>query len=208
VCGGVSLPYIPSATPGAWWTPPAPLASQAVLPAFSEERVKEGNALTEVAFHAYSMSPHQQLLVTLSQLLRGALSKRVPFGLVAPDPLTEVGKGAELSTRARSSCEHSVSPQSAILSTGAKLSHAYDELTRIGRLPAVRAVNEAARRRHFELRTGMVKPRPSALPALRRAGCAFAGLLAGVLAFAATQAAPETSRDEPRLANMSRGEPR
>mmetsp|Transcript_14538 Transcript_14538/g.42599 ORF Transcript_14538/g.42599 Transcript_14538/m.42599 type:complete len:810 (+) Transcript_14538:54-2483(+) len=135
---------------------------QAVLPAFSEERVKEGNALTEVAFHAYSMSPHQQLLVTLSQLLRGALSKRVPFGLVAPDPLTEVGKGA-------------------------KLSHAYDELTRIGRLPAVRAVNEAARRRHFELRTGMVKPRPSALPALRRAGCAFAGLLAGVVAFAATQ---------------------
>ena len=87
-----------------------------MLPAFSEERVKEGNALTEVAFHAYSMSPHQQLLVTLSQLLRGALSKRVPFGLVAPDPLTEVGKGAELSTRARSSCEHSVSPQSAAAS--------------------------------------------------------------------------------------------
>ena len=134
-----------------------------VLPAFSEARVKEGNALSEISVNAFSFSPAQALRVTLARLVRVFFSKRLGPSLVAPDPLDEIAKGA-------------------------KLSDMYAELTRIGRLPAVRAVNDAARRHHFELRTGMVKPRPSRLPAALGAACALAGLVAGVAALMATQA--------------------
>jgi kynurenine 3-monooxygenase len=101
-----------------------------VFVAFSEARVKEGNALTDIAFYAYSMSAAQQLRITLAQIFRGKASKCLP-SLIAPDPLQEIGKGAKLST-------------------------AYNELTRIGRLPAVRRVNDDVRRCHFERTTGMV----------------------------------------------------
>eukprot|EP00427_Karlodinium_veneficum_P015708 CAMPEP_0169134640 /NCGR_PEP_ID=MMETSP1015-20121227/39993_1 /TAXON_ID=342587 /ORGANISM="Karlodinium micrum, Strain CCMP2283" /LENGTH=507 /DNA_ID=CAMNT_0009199191 /DNA_START=45 /DNA_END=1568 /DNA_ORIENTATION=- len=102
----------------------------AVLPAFSEARVKEGNALTSIAFYAYSMSASQQLQITLAQVFRGAASKYVP-SLIAPEPMQQIGKGA-------------------------KLSAAYDELVRIGRIQAVRKINDDARRQHFERTTGMV----------------------------------------------------
>mmetsp|Transcript_12103 Transcript_12103/g.28492 ORF Transcript_12103/g.28492 Transcript_12103/m.28492 type:complete len:668 (+) Transcript_12103:329-2332(+) len=134
-----------------------------VLPAFSEARVKEGNALTDIAFYANSFSPAQGVRVILAQLVRGFLSKHLGPSLVAPEPMNELGMGA-------------------------KLSEMYAELVRIGRLPAVRAVNDAARRRHFELRTGMVKARPSRLPAALGAASALAGLAAGVAALMATQA--------------------
>lgn len=88
-------------------------------------RVKEGNALSAIVLDAYSLSPAQQLRVTLAQLARDFLSQRLGPRLVAPDPINAIGRGA-------------------------KLSEMYDELTRIGRLPAVRAVNDAERRRHFE----------------------------------------------------------
>ena len=132
-----------------------------VLPAFSEARVKEGNALTDIAYYAYSISPAQTVRVILAQLVRGFLSKDLGPSLVAPEPMDEIVKGAQLSDM-------------------------YAELSRIGRLPAVRAVHEAARRRHFELRTGMVKARPSQLPAALGAACALVGLVAGVVALMAT----------------------
>jgi kynurenine 3-monooxygenase len=111
-----------------------------ILPAFSEARVKEGNALTSIAFYAYSMSASQQLQITLAQIFRAFASKHVP-SLVAPDPLQLVGKGS-------------------------KLSVAYDELTRIGRIQAVRKVNDDARRRHFERTTGMVTSTYGSFPCL------------------------------------------
>ena len=134
-----------------------------VLPAFSEARVKEGNALTEISAYAFSRSPAQALRQILAQMVRGFLSKHLGPSLVAPEPMNELGMGA-------------------------KLSEMYAELVRIGRLPAVRAVNDATRRRHFELRTGMVKARPSRLPAALGAASALAGLAAGVAALMATQA--------------------
>jgi kynurenine 3-monooxygenase len=109
-----------------------------VLPAFSEERVKEGNALTDIAFYAYSMSPGQQLRMTLAQVLRGVASKVLPC-IVAPDPLQSIGKGV-------------------------KLSAAYNELTRIGRIQAVRRVNDDVRRRYFEHKTGMVTTKTGCWP--------------------------------------------
>jgi len=101
-----------------------------VLPGFSETRVKEGNALTSLAFYAYSMSAAQQMRIILAQVFRGLASKCLP-SLISPEPMTEIGKGT-------------------------KLSVAYNELTRMGRIQAVRRVNDNARRRHFEHTTGMV----------------------------------------------------
>ena len=143
-----------------------------VLPAFSEARVKEGNALTDIAYYAYPLSPAQGMRVILSQLARGFLSKHLGPSLVAPEPMNEIPLGA-------------------------KLSDMYAELTRIGRLPAVRAVNDATRRHHFELHTGMVKVRPSQLPAVLGAACALAGLAAGVAALMATQAVSKPLMEPP-----------
>lgn len=117
----------------------------AVLPAYSAERVKEGNALTSLSLHAYSMSASQQLRLTLGQAARNAAHRLLP-ALVAPHPALAIANGG-------------------------KLSDAYDALTRMGVLPAVRAVNEARARRHFELSTGMVKPAPKSTQWRGAAAC-------------------------------------
>lgn len=103
---------------------------QKVLPAFSEERVKEGNALSALSLHAYSLSPSQQFRLILASMVRMFLHGYFP-SLVAIDPLVAIGKGE-------------------------KLSKVYNDLTHMGRLPAVRTVFENIQRRHFEKTTGMV----------------------------------------------------
>jgi kynurenine 3-monooxygenase len=136
-----------------------------VFPAFSEARVKEGNALTSLAFYAYSMSPLQQLRISLAGILRGKLSKYLP-SLVAPDPPRAIGKGA-------------------------KLSEVYDELTRIGRIQAVRRVNDDARRSHFERTTGMVKHKSTWCSCFE--GCWLAAQLAAGMS---PKLADESFRDD------------
>lgn len=106
---------------------------EAVLPAFSQERVKEGNALTSLSFYAYSFSPVQGFFLSLEQAARGVLSTAFP-SLVSPDPIS-------------------------LVANGGKLSKAYNDLTRMGRLPAVRRVNDDCRRAHVERAMGMVLPK-------------------------------------------------
>uniref|UniRef100_A0A7S4BNL2 FAD-binding domain-containing protein n=2 Tax=Chrysotila carterae TaxID=13221 RepID=A0A7S4BNL2_CHRCT len=103
----------------------------AVLPAFSKERVKEGNALTSIAYYVYPMSDFQNLRNTVVNILRNILHRYLP-SLVAPDPLVSIGKGG-------------------------KLSEAYAEMTRMGRLAAARRVNDDLRRGWFEKRVGLIK---------------------------------------------------
>mmetsp|Transcript_20649 Transcript_20649/g.55749 ORF Transcript_20649/g.55749 Transcript_20649/m.55749 type:complete len:501 (+) Transcript_20649:111-1613(+) len=104
---------------------------EAVLPAFSRERVKEGNSLTWLAYYLFSFDASQQLRIMLGLMVRTKLSKIFP-SFVRPDPNQMIGRS-----------EH-------------KLSAVYDTATKIGLLARVRAHNDRVRREHFERKTGMV----------------------------------------------------
>ena len=104
-----------------------------VLPAYSQERVKEGRALTDLAFFLFSMSVAQQIRNLVMAILRNFLSKMFPF--VWNDPQYMIGQGE-------------------------KLSVVYDRATRMGILPSVRYTNESIMRAHFEKESGMVTTRP------------------------------------------------
>merc|ERR1712136_420119 len=68
----------------------------AVLPAFSRERVKEGNALTYLALHAYSMSMSQGLEMQIRGVVRKFFHGCFPRW-VMEEPLATVAKGGKLS---------------------------------------------------------------------------------------------------------------
>lgn len=114
-----------------------------VLPAFSEERVKEGNALTYLAMHQYSMDQSQGLWMLMRSLARSFFGKHFP-SLVMEEPLVSLGKGA-------------------------KLSDVYRGMMELGRLQAVRTVNDGIMMDHFEKTTGMMKQaeRPTWSKAMR-----------------------------------------
>merc|ERR1712113_777532 len=48
------------------------------LPAFSEARVKEGNALSDLALHLYCRDNTQQMMETLHLVIRGYLHSKFP----------------------------------------------------------------------------------------------------------------------------------
>merc|ERR1712232_383080 len=48
------------------------------LPAFSEARVKEGNALSDLAVHLYCLDTKHQLIETIHQVVRGFLYSKFP----------------------------------------------------------------------------------------------------------------------------------
>lgn len=102
------------------------------LPAYSEVRVKEGRALTDVADLIQSYDTRQNILMTLRQVARGIGHALLP-SYIDPEPYVAIGNGM-------------------------KLSEAYAILVRTGRLPAIRATNAAIKQRHFERTTGMVPP--------------------------------------------------
>jgi len=106
-----------------------------VLPAFSEERVKEGNSLTYLAFYAYSMTVSQNIWMQVRQMTRFFFHKSFP-SLVMEEPLQLMAKGK-------------------------KLSEVYDAMMQLGRLQAVRAVNDGIRLKYFERTTGMVTHKKS-----------------------------------------------
>lgn len=105
-----------------------------VLPAFSEERVKEGNALTELSFHSFSLSLPVQMSIILRQNVRRLLNKFSPTWLVEPEPMLEISKGK-------------------------KLSEAYDKMIQLGYLQKSRRINTEIIQQHFETTCGMVKER-------------------------------------------------
>lgn len=61
-----------------------------VLPKFSEERVREGNSLTDLAFHLYCIDTKFQFLETVHMVVRGSLSKWLP-SIVSPHPQQLIG---------------------------------------------------------------------------------------------------------------------
>jgi len=103
---------------------------EVVLPAFSKERVKEGRALTDLAYNLFSHSQSQQIRLLLSSVARNTLSKVFPF--IWKDPQYYIGQGE-------------------------KLSVVYDRATKMGVIPSVRYTNETIRQAYFEEQTGMVK---------------------------------------------------
>ena len=102
----------------------------AVLPAFSKERVKEGRALTDLSYNLFSHSQSQQIQLLLTSVVRNGLSKFLPF--VWNDPQYYIGQGE-------------------------KLSVVYDRATKMGIIPTVRYTNDTIRQAYFEQQAGMVK---------------------------------------------------
>lgn len=102
------------------------------LPAFSEARVKEGNALSDLAYYLYCADKTQQTIETLHMIVRGTLHSKFP----------------------RLVDQH---PQSLIGRRGVALSDVYDLAVKQGIIRKHRAINDKIRMQHFEQSTGMVK---------------------------------------------------
>mmetsp|Transcript_14303 Transcript_14303/g.21551 ORF Transcript_14303/g.21551 Transcript_14303/m.21551 type:complete len:156 (+) Transcript_14303:834-1301(+) len=103
---------------------------EAVLPKFSEQRVKEGNALTDLSFYTFSLSPAMQVKLMFGQMLRRKLHFLLP-SVFDSDPMDEVARG--------------------------KLSEAYHRMSELGIIQKVRLANDSMIRDHFERNVGMVR---------------------------------------------------
>merc|ERR1712228_177051 len=96
-----------------------------VLPEFSKKRVKEGNSLTDLAFHLYCLDETTQGIETLHMVLRGMLSSWFPSLI-------------------------SKHPQSVIGSPKYNLAEVYQLSTDLNIIPKHRAINEKIRRSHYK----------------------------------------------------------
>jgi len=102
------------------------------LPAFSEARVKEGNALSDLAMHLYCMDKKQQTKETVHMVLRTLLHPRFPK-LVSEHPQNMIGR------------------------RGVALADVYDQTVKMGIMRKHRAINDKIRMEYFEQKTGMVQ---------------------------------------------------
>ena len=107
-----------------------------VLPAFSNDRVKEGNALTDLSYNTFCISGAMQAEIMIRQTTRKFLNQWLPFWLVAEEPLWKIGFGKPLSK-------------------------AYHEVNQLGYLKRARRINQDIKRNHFETQCGMVDPTSS-----------------------------------------------
>lgn len=110
----------------------------AVLPVFSKERVKEGNALTDLSFHTFSLSLPTYITILIRQNVRRWLNGVFPAWLLEPEPINEIPRGM-------------------------KLSVAYDKMMKLGYMKKVRRVNDEIMQHHFEKTTGMITEEPTPL---------------------------------------------
>lgn len=101
------------------------------LPAFSEARVKEGNALSDLAYYLYSLNKTQQTIETLHMVVRTFLHSKLP-SLIAEHPQSMIGR------------------------RGVALSEVYDRAVKLGIMKRHRATNDKVRMEYFEKTTGMV----------------------------------------------------
>ena len=134
------------------------------LAAYSALRVKEGHALTDMADLIQSYDGTQNLVMTLRQMGRSALHSLLP-SYVAAEPYMAIGNGM-------------------------KLSDAYAELVRMGRIEAIRATNAAIKQRHFAQVTGMLPPSP---PSRSRRTVLLAALAVAAAAIGCTMLMGPTS---------------
>lgn len=102
------------------------------LPSFSEVRVKEGNALSDLAFHLYCLDKGQQLKATFHMLIRGFFHSKFP-GLVLEHPQTMIGR------------------------RGVSLSEVYEQAVKVGIMRKHRVINDMIRQKYFEQKSGMTK---------------------------------------------------
>lgn len=130
-----------------------------VLLSYLEKRVKEGNALTDLATHLYCTEPKQQLIATLHMLVRTKLHSLFP-SLVLNHPQALIGR------------------------VGYGLSDVYDVATRLGVIPKHRRINDKIRQDFFEEHTGMVVTKTTASNLMQK-GLIFGSLAvaAGAVAY-------------------------
>ncbi len=102
----------------------------AALETFSEERVKEGNALTYLSYYTMSFSAIDQFKVMIGSLFRSRLNRFMP-SLFDMYPMDEIPRGG-------------------------KLSVAYDKMCKLGIIQKIRATNDKIKREHFEKSCGLV----------------------------------------------------
>jgi hypothetical protein len=124
-----------------------------VLPAFSEDRVKEGNALTELSFNTYSLDGGMMISIIFRQNVHRFLNKFLPTWLLVLEPMHEVAKGMRLSV-------------------------AYDKMVQYGYMAKSRQMNDDIKRAYFERKVGMVKERKASFGKITVLG--FAILVAAV----------------------------
>ena len=103
-----------------------------VLPEFSKVRVKEGNALTDLSFHTFSLSLKLQFEILARQNARALLNKIFPEWLVEKEPIRRIGLENK------------------------KLSWAYNKVTKYGYLPKSRKINQDLKLQYFEKQIGLV----------------------------------------------------
>ena len=105
------------------------------LPAFSKERVKEGNSLSDLAMNLYCMDKVQQTKETFHMVIRAMLNKFFPSFVE----------------------EH---PQAMIGRRGVQLSDVYQVAVRQGIMRKHRAINDQIQLEYFEKKTGMMSDTP------------------------------------------------
>lgn len=103
---------------------------------FSKERVKEGNALTDLSFYTLSFSSRQQIMIIVESMIRSTLNKILPSVFDAY-PMEEIGRGG-------------------------KLSVAYEKMNKLGIIDRVRLTNDRLMREQFERDCGLRSSRNSA----------------------------------------------
>jgi len=106
-----------------------------VLPAFSKDRVKEGNALSDLAFHLSCLDKTTGLLAIIHQVIRTSLWSKFPR-YITEHPFTMIGV------------------------RGVPLSDVYDRAVQLGIMNKHRRINDRIRMDYFEQQTGMVKTPP------------------------------------------------
>jgi len=104
------------------------------LPKFSKDRVKEGNALSDLAFHLYCLDNKQQMKEVLHMTIRSKLHSMFP----------------------RFVDNHA---QNIIGQRGVPLSEVYEVAVKQGIIRKHRAINDRIRLEYFEEETGMISKR-------------------------------------------------
>ena len=103
-----------------------------VLPAFSIQRVKEGNSLSDLAMHLFCMDKTQQTIDSVRMVIRIVLHKMFP-SLIENDP------------------------QAMIVRRNITLSEVYGHGVNLGIITKNRSINDKISRDYFENSVGMVK---------------------------------------------------
>lgn len=135
-----------------------------VLPEYSTMRVKEGNALSDLALHLYCFDPTAQLVETLHMVVRGKLHGWFGPKIVSPHPQALIGD-----------------PQWG-------LADVYQLACDQGIIQKHRAINDRIRQEHFEVSSGMRRRKPATTMTAGRVACRILAVLAALVGTASAVA--------------------